>query len=508
MARSLVIVGFMGSGKTKLGRRLAEARGVPHVDTDDLLVERFGRPIADVFATDGEAAFRAAERDVVLSVLAREDEHVISLGGGAPTDPDVAAALRDQAVLFLDISLAGAWERAEGSDRPLAQDRAAFEQLYAERRPLYESVAGAVIVPDGKMTLVRAADALAAFADGPVGVRMTWGSSASGEYPVFVGPGALTITPPGVGGRAIVVTDETVAALHFGSVPGAAGVIEIPPGEAHKTLATTERVWQALVAQGVTRSDHVVALGGGVVGDLAGFAAACFQRGIAVVQAPTTVVSQVDSAYGGKTGVDLEQAKNYVGAYHQPAAVLADTSTLATLPPEEHAAGYAEVLKTALIAGDELWQRVRSGAPVDEAVIFGCVRTKLGVVSEDERDGGRRQVLNLGHTVGHALETELGYGTLRHGEAVGLGMLAALRLSDQADLREEVAGLLGEHGLPVTLAGHEVDVDAVLRAVTRDKKRVGEAPTPFVLVRAPGDVAYGCDVSSDAIEASVRELLA
>ena len=433
---------------------------------------------------------------------------MISLGGGAPTDPDVATALKDHPVLFLDIALAGAWKRAEGSDRPLAQSYDAFAALFEERRSLYEAVAGAVIVPDGKTTLVRADAALAAFAAAPAGVRMAWGSSASGEYPAFVGPGALAIAPPALGGRTIVVTDETVAGLHFASVPEAAGVIEIPPGEAHKTLATTERVWQAMVAQGVTRTDHILALGGGVVGDLAGFAAACFQRGISVVQAPTTIVSQVDSAYGGKTGVDLPEAKNYVGAYHQPAAVLADTSTLATLPPEEHAAGYAEVVKTALIAGGGLWERVRSGAPVDEDVIFGCVRTKLGVVSEDERDGGRRQVLNLGHTVGHALETELGYGTLRHGEAVGLGMLAALRLSDQGDLRQEVSALLHEHGLPVTLAGHTVDVDAVLRAVTRDKKRVGDAPTPFVLVREPGDVEHGCDVTTDAIEASVRELLA
>src|SRR6185369_5090642 len=164
-------------------------------------------------------------------------------------------------------------------------------------------------------------------------------------------------------------------------VPDAAGLVEVPPGEEHKTLATAERIWHALVAQGTTRADHVVALGGGVVGDLAGFCAATYQRGVPVVQVPTTLVAQVDSAYGGKTGVDLPEAKNYVGAYHQPAAVLVDPQTLATLPPEEFAAGYAEVVKTALIAGGSLWERIAAGGPVDDDVILDCARTKLEVVA-------------------------------------------------------------------------------------------------------------------------------
>jgi shikimate kinase/3-dehydroquinate synthase len=244
------------------------------------------------------------------------------------------------------------------------------------------------------------------------------------------------------------------------------------------------------------------------VGDLAGFCAATFQRGIPIVQAPTTVVSQVDSAYGGKTGVDLPEAKNYVGAYHQPAAVLADTSTLATLPPEEHAAGYAEVVKTALIAGGPVWDRIAAGGPVDDDVILDCARAKLGVVAADERDGGRRQVLNLGHTVGHALETTLGYGTLRHGEAVGLGLLAALRLSGQSDLRGQVLQLLQAAGLPVTLEGHHVDPGEILAATRLDKKRTDTARTPFVLVREPGDVVHGQDVADDDVALAVRELTA
>jgi shikimate kinase/3-dehydroquinate synthase len=307
-----------------------------------------------------------------------------------------------------------------------------------------------------------------------------------------------------VPGRAFCVTDTAVAEHHLAALADPAGVIEFPPGEEHKTLQTAERIWHALAAQGVTRGDHLVALGGGVVGDVAGFCAACFQRGIPVVQAPTTVVAQVDSAYGGKTGVDLPEAKNYVGAYHQPAAVLVDTATLATLPPEEHAAGYAEVVKTALIAGGTLWERVASGAPVDDDVILACARTKLAVVAADERDGGRRQVLNLGHTVGHALEVVLGYGTLRHGEAVGLGLLAALRLSGLSDLRGEVEALLAAAGLPTRLEA--VDAEAIVAATRLDKKRTSQARTPFVVVRAPGDVVHGQEVGDDELALAVREL--
>jgi shikimate kinase/3-dehydroquinate synthase len=247
------------------------------------------------------------------------------------------------------------------------------------------------------------------------------------------------------------------------------------------------------------------ALGGGVVGDLAGFCAATYQRGVPVVHVPTTLVAQVDSAYGGKTGVDLPQAKNYVGAYHHPAAVLVDPDALDTLPQDELASGYVEVLKTALIAGGELWERVAANEPVDERTILACARAKLGVVAEDERDAGRRQVLNLGHTVGHALETVTGYERYRHGEAVGLGLLAALRLSNLPELRVQVRDLLRERGLPVSLDGE--DVEEIITATTRDKKRVG-AHVPFVLLEAPGEARTGCHVPASELRAAVAELRA
>jgi shikimate kinase/3-dehydroquinate synthase len=300
------------------------------------------------------------------------------------------------------------------------------------------------------------------------------------------------------------VTDETVGPLYEERLGELAGKAVIAPGERHKTLASAQRVWQALVDCGVTRADHLLALGGGVVGDLAGFCAATYQRGVAVVHVPTTVVAQVDSAYGGKTGVDLPQAKNYVGAYHQPAGVLADPATLDTLAPAEHAAGWVEVLKTGLIAGGRLWDAVSQGAEVDERAILACARTKLAIVAADERDEGRRRVLNLGHTVGHAIEAATGYGAYRHGEAVGLGLLAALRLSGRDELRATVRELLDARGLPTSLA--HAAPDDVLAALARDKKRL-HGSVPFVLVREPGDVVVEPDVAAEEVASAVAELV-
>jgi shikimate kinase/3-dehydroquinate synthase len=495
---ALVFIGFMGAGKSRAAREAAAALGVPADDADALLEAKLGAPIEAVVERDGEAAFRAAEEELAGALLETADGGVVALGGGALSSERVRAALARHVVVLLDVDLDTAWARAHASGRPLARERGAFEALYKARGPVYDAAAQAVLPATGVGVVARALDALGAI---PEGHRLLWATSASGDYPVWIGP--LERSPWPQGARRIVISDETVAALHGARVPDAAGLVEIPPGEEHKTLQTAERVWRALVAQGTTRADHVVALGGGVVGDLAGFCAATYQRGIGVVQVPTTLVAQVDSAYGGKTGVDLPEAKNYVGAYHQPVAVLTDPAVLQTLAPQELAAGYAEVLKTALIAGGGLWDRVAAGGPVDDDVIVGCVRTKLRVVAADERDGGARQALNLGHTVGHAIETATGYARYRHGEAVGLGLLAALRLSGQDALRQLVGDLLTAAGLPTRMEG--VDPAAVAEATARDKKRTGEA-VPYVLVDAPGRVSTGHAVGAPELLAAVREL--
>jgi shikimate kinase/3-dehydroquinate synthase len=506
---AIVIVGFMGAGKTTAARALAASRGVSALDADQLIEDRLGCTVRQAFERDGEPAFRAVEETVVGEMLnAAAQGDIISLGGGAIGSPRVRKALERHLVVWLDVSPALAWRRSAGGKRPLARDRRAFEALHNERRALYEAVADAILPAAARHAVPCAYDALEELRTAPRGTRMLWAVSESGQYPVWVGRGMVgagvwpIARPPS---RRFLITDEHVAALWAGRLGPVDGQIAIAPGESSKTLASAEHIWRGLAAAAMTRSDHLVALGGGVVGDLAGFCAATYQRGVPVVQVPTTLVAQVDSAYGGKTGVDLPEAKNYVGAFHQPAGVLVDALTLETLPAAELSAGYAEVLKTALIAGGTLWEKVAADAPIDEQVIFDCIRCKLGVVAADERDGGARQVLNLGHTVGHAIESATGYARYRHGEAVALGLMVALRLSGHEGLREQVGVLLEAHGLPVHASG--IEAGAVLAATKLDKKR-GPNGVPMVLVDRPGLVRHGAAVDDGDLERAVREVVA
>ena len=504
--RALVFIGFMGAGKSR-ALRAARAAGLETADADELVERELGMPIAEFFERHGEEEFRAREAAIIIPLLERTRCGAVALGGGAVLSEAVRDALREHVAVWLEVGVETAWERSRRRDRPLARNRAAFAALHAERAPLYESLAEAFL-PDGDDVAARALPHLLALRRAPAGTRLLWGASESGEYPGFVGAGILGRIEWPVAGRRFCIADATVARLHGERLGAVEATIEVAPGESSKTLAEAERVLSALAEAGMRRDDHVVALGGGVAGDLAGFCAAVYQRGVGVVQVPTTLVGQVDSAWGGKTGVDIAAAKNYVGAFHQPAAVIADTATLATLPAPELAAGFVEVVKTALIAGGELWERVRAiDALHRDAVapfVAPCARVKLGVVAEDERESGRRAVLNLGHTVGHAIEAATSYHRYRHGEAVGLGLLAALRLSEADGLREEVRGLLARHGLPTGL-DREVETDDVMAAVERDKK-ASAGGVGFVLVDRPGEVATGQLVDEARVRTAVDEL--
>jgi shikimate kinase/3-dehydroquinate synthase len=427
----------------------------------------------------------------------------------------VRDALAGHDVVHVEVGLDTAWNRAQDSGRPLARDRERFARLHAARRPLYESVA-AVVLADGAEKTPAFVDALAGPGRGDL--RMIW---AAQGYPVWVGAGAVGAASELLAdrGRCFVVADEGVLALHGERLAGlAAATLTVPSGEQHKTMGEAERLLRELACAGMQRGDTIVALGGGVAGDLAGFCAATYQRGVAIAHVPTTVVAQVDSAYGGKTGVDLPEGKNYVGAFHQPAAVLTDPSVLGTLPPQELAAGFAEIVKTALIAGGRLWDDVRALAPLRTVVesdlatmtrvIEACARTKLSVVAADERDTGFRAALNLGHTFAHALESATGYGRWRHGEAVGLGLLVALRVSERVvgldrAVRDEVVGLLERQGLPRTFDGPPVA--ELVDHMDRDKKRRG-ARRNLVLLRSPGDVAVEAESDDAVLVEAIEEL--
>jgi shikimate kinase/3-dehydroquinate synthase len=506
---AIVFIGFMGSGKSSALKQ-ARAVGLETIEIDTLMERELGMPIADAFERDGEKAFRAREAELVGSLLEEAEGKAIALGGGSVLSERVRKALGRHTVVWLQVGPNEAWRRIVGSDRPLARNPEDVARLLAERLPLYERLADAILPAGDRKIVGRALASIRRLPDLPEGVRMLWATSASGEYPVFVGRGLLDAVGADwpLASRRFCVTDSAVGPLYAGRAGPVAARIEVEPGEGAKTMAEAERVLRELARAGMTRSDHVVALGGGVVGDLAGFCAHTYQRGVPVVQVPTTLVAQVDSAYGGKTGVDLPEGKNYAGAYHLPAAVLTDTATLGTLPPKELAAGFVEVLKTGLLAGGELWERVRAIEAINpgalDDVVFACARYKCELVASDERDAGRRAVLNLGHTVGHAVEAASGYERYRHGEAVGLGLLATLRLSEAPELRDEVEEILRRHDLPTTLAP-EVDVEETLAALQRDKKRTAEG-VGFVLLATPGEPREGQLVDPDKVRAAVEEL--
>jgi shikimate kinase/3-dehydroquinate synthase len=502
---AIVFIGFMGAGKSTA---LAAARkaGLETTEIDELMEAELGKPIRQAFEEDGEEAFRAREQEVVGSLLENADGGAIALGGGSILSERVRKALDRHIVVLREIDAATAWARIEGTERPLATSEEDVAKLLAERAPFYEELADAVVPVGDKGVVERALDAIRALAAMPADTRLLWATAASGDYPVLVGSDLLGTDWWPLDGRGFCVTDGNVEE-HARRLRSPEKVLEIPPGEKSKTLAQVGEVVLELAALGMTREDHVVAVGGGVVGDLAGFCAHVYQRGVRVVQVPTTLVAQVDSAYGGKTGVDIGELKNYAGAYHQPAAVLTDTSTLETLPQRDLAAGFVEVLKTGLLAGGSLWERVRGLESIDPSglddVVFACARYKCGVVAADERDGGLRHVLNLGHTVGHAIEGVSEFAYL-HGEAIGLGLLAALRLSDAPDLRDEVEAILSRHELPTRL-DPKVEVKPVLDALEKDKKRTA-AGVGFVLLSEPGKPRPGELVDPAKVREAVEEL--
>jgi 3-dehydroquinate synthetase len=430
LGKHLALVGFMGAGKSTIGREVADRVARSFVDTD-AEIERVYGPISELFER-GEPEFRRIEEQVVAEALAGPAS-VIALGGGAVVSELTRERLRANAfVVHVEVDVSEAWERVRDSDRPLARDEHDFRRLYDDRRTIYAQVAGEVVRD--------AEDALLA----SLAIRVERGAKPSVDGPVEV------------------VADEHVLTLH--SPPVEAAVHTVQAGELAKTQDTVERLWAEL---GLGRDGTLVAFGGGSTTDLTGYVASTFLRGIGWIAVPTTLLGQVDAAIGGKTGIDTAEGKNLAGSFHFPRLVLLDSAYLATLPDAERRAGMAEVVKTALLAGEEFWSLT------EEELIRVCAAYKAGVVLSDpyEREG-RRTVLNLGHTFAHALETGSGY-RVTHGDAVALGLLAALRLSGLPT--DPVDELLRPE--PVT-----ADRDAAWAALKRDKKGEGV----FVLLEAPG----------------------
>jgi shikimate kinase/3-dehydroquinate synthase len=548
-ARSIVLIGMMGAGKTSVGRRLAQRLGLEFVDADTEIEAAHRMTISEIFAKHGEAYFRDGERRVLARLLSG-GRKVIATGGGAFMNAETRARIREHGISVwlkadLDVLLRRVRKR---SNRPLlanADPEATLQRLIDERQPIYALADLTIVSKDGPHDLVltelltaiaRKFDPAETFRSGPVAAAAPVAGTVSATVRVELGARAYDIV---IGERLFssagqqiaelrpgaavgIVTDSNVAAHHLRVLQqslDAVGIrhhsIILKPGETTKSYAGFAEACDGLLKARLERGDVVVALGGGVIGDLAGFAAACVRRGMDLVQLPTSLLAQVDSSVGGKTAINSHHGKNLIGAFHQPALVLVDTASLATLPLREFRAGYAEIVKYGLIDDAEFfawleanWRGVFGGGRARDHAIYKSCRAKAAVVARDERETGDRALLNLGHTFCHALERLTHYDSNRlvHGEGVAIGLACAFRFSRQLGLCDVHASTRVEAHLKAVGLPHSIpqirdwngNAEAVLEAMFQDKKVKRQSLT-FILARDIGKSFIATDVSPDDV---------
>lgn len=524
MRRPLIVNGFMASGKSSVGKRVSELAGRPFIDLDARLEARFGAPIARIFAEHGEPAFRDAEREELLTALATPGPApVIAVGGGCLVRRELRLRAVDQAVVVaLQVTPDEVVARVgQDPSRPnLAGDtRRRAEELLELRADAYAEAHGRLETRSASTHDV-ALKALALWKRDPIGV-----ASGESSYAVDVGSGvapALLAAAVEPSTALLLISDQNVAPLHAAPLEALLAAskkrvarLDFTPGEQHKHLGSVQRALEAAQAAGLDRKSRLVGLGGGVTTDMTGFTAAIYLRGVSWVGLPTTLLSMVDASVGGKTGVDLGDAKNAVGAFWQPSAVLCDVDYLATEPERGYRSGLSEVVKTAIIGDPELFElleREASGIALRDAelltdIVRRCVRVKARVVGADPREAGLRAVLNLGHTVGHALEAQAGFERLTHGEAVSLGLVAALRIGNRlghtpSSLAERTQRLLEKLGLMTGVEREPLAEAAEL--IGHDKKRAGSRVN-FVFAKELGHVVTS-PLELSELRALTREL--
>jgi 3-dehydroquinate synthase len=525
--KNIFLIGLMGAGKTTIGRMLARRLGMNFADSDHEIEARTGASVPWIFEIEGEASFRRREADMIRELTAGSGL-VLATGGGAVLNPENRRLLAERGtVVYLRASVNSILARtSHDKNRPLLQTadpRRKLEDLTAQREPLYREIADLVIDtgrPNVQSMVQTILDQMAALETGRqrTKARSTMNEQACttlnvelGErsYPILIGrglldDGALLARHIGSGnGKVAIVTNTTIAPLYLEKVAAplrADGrevvTIVLPDGEEHKNWQSLNLVFDALLANKCDRKTTLVALGGGVIGDLTGYAAASYMRGVPFVQIPTTLLSQVDSSVGGKTGINHPLGKNMIGAFYQPRAVIADTTTLDTLPARELSAGLAEVIKHGAILDLDFFNWIeanignlvaRDHIALAHAIARSC-EIKADVVKRDEREGGLRAVLNFGHTFGHAIENGLGYGEWLHGEAVGCGMVMAADLSHRlglldADSALRVRRLVKAAGLPVEAP--DLGAQRWIELMEVDKKNEG-GEIKFILLKPLG----------------------
>jgi len=521
---NIFLVGLMGAGKTTIGRLLARRLNMAFIDSDHEIEARTGASVPWIFEIEGEPSFRRREADVIRE-LSGQRGIVLATGGGAVLNPASRALLAERGtVVYLRASVGSILQRtAHDKNRPLLQTadpRKKLEDLTAQREPLYREIADLVIDtgrPNVQSMVQTIIDQIAQLETARARKARTMNEQAcisldvdlgDRSYPIVIGrglldDGALLTRHIAGSGKVAIVTNTTVAPLYLEKVAAplrAAGrevvTIILPDGEEYKNWQSLNLVFDALLANKCDRKTTLVALGGGVIGDLTGYAAASYMRGVPFVQIPTTLLAQVDSSVGGKTGINHPLGKNMIGAFYQPRAVIADTATLDTLPARELSAGLAEVIKHGAIldAGFFDWIEHNIGKLVardHDALAHAILRSceiKSDVVKRDEREGGLRAVLNFGHTFGHAIENGLGYGQWLHGEAVGCGMVMAADLSHRLGLLdhasvERIRTLTRAAGLPVLAP--DLGLERWIELMEVDKKNEGGA-IKFILLKPLG----------------------
>lgn len=504
--RHLVLTGFMGAGKSTLGPVVARRLGRAFVDIDESIATTAGRSVAEIFAADGEGAFRRLEAAALRAALSTTEPAVIAVGGGALVDDELRAeALARGRVVLLTARDETLVDRTRDTSRPLLHGPDAARrvaELLRARRPAYAhaharvSTEG-VSVEESALAVERAArdDAVAVL----LGER-SYSIRITDRAPPVVTDLVASLHPSSVH----VLTDANVGPLHAAPVvealmargPFSVTKVSLAAGEEHKRLAGVEAFLEHAVRAGADRETLVVGVGGGVVTDMAGLAASLLLRGVRWIAVPTTLLAMVDASIGGKTGVDLGASKNAVGTFHQPSAVVAAIEAVETQSRRDYASGLAEVVKTAAVADGaflasierERTAIVERRADAVRAVVTGCATLKASIVMRDEREGGLRAVLNFGHTLGHALEAAGGWRRWTHGEAVALGMVAALRVGERLGVTppssaQRLIELLRGLGLPVEL--DRSAVEEALPLVGMDKKRAG-GRVRFVLMSDAG----------------------
>ena len=526
---NLTITGFMGTGKTTVGTILAERLGRQLVDMDERIKAELGKTIAQVFDDEGEEVFRLAEARL-CQALAQESDLVIATGGGTlVSDENRQTLAASGPVVCLTAGIDTVLQRVEDfEDRPLLpgdreEKRRNIEGLLLSRRDAYGRIPLRVptdgIAPGA--VVERVLDMLAGNNEVAEMTRITV-PTPEGHYHICIGDGILAQAGRLLANRAVskgqvaIVTNSDIAAHYAETLSeslrqeGYTPVLcLIPEGEAHKTLATIGNLYDQFVAAGLDRRSPIIGLGGGVVGDMAGFAAATYLRGAPFVQIPTSLLAMVDASVGGKTGVDLPQGKNLVGAFKQPTVVIIDPAVLAELPAAEFRSGLAEIVKHGILGAPELFRQMEVEGPTAlTQMIADAVRVKVEVVIEDPFERGRRATLNLGHTFGHAIEQVSGY-RLRHGEAVAVGTVAATRMAvalDRCDAHtaSRIESCLEGLGLPTSASG--LDLEDVYAMMFQDKKRKGKM-LRFIIPQAIGDVVIIDDPGAEFVHAALASVL-